>query len=237
MSAKASFYLQRMLLLVPLGIVLTAGFAIAGTLRPLLDFTGGSQTFAGGALTAGWQFTVSSPITVSALGLFDVDANALTNSHSVGLWTNSSTLLVQATVDNGSTPVSSVSGAGRWLFTSITPLTLSPGIYDVGAFYSPSDADLLMYHTALPTTISGVTFNTTRLGIGSALSYPNGGIGSSDNPGYFGPNLAISAVPAPSSIVSLATGLAAIALAIRRSYFASRRIPRPSSTSWNSQPS
>jgi len=80
----------------------------------------------------GWEFTTSTPITVSAPGLWDYGSNVLAGAHQVGLWTSGgTTLLAQTTVDNSSTPVASAATHGRWLFSDIDDVTLDPGDYIV----------------------------------------------------------------------------------------------------------
>ena len=43
---------------------------------------------------------VSSPITVGALGLFDLDADGLLADHPIGLWAGDGTLLASTTITN-----------------------------------------------------------------------------------------------------------------------------------------
>jgi hypothetical protein len=195
------------------------GGAASGAPIVALDFTGGSAEFSGANWTVGWQFTTTNKLTVAALGFFDMGGDGLAHDHSVGLWTESGALLTQATVSIGGPSVSSEGGAGRWVFTEITPLTLPSGTYVVGAFYEVLDADRLMLHTAIPSTIPGLTFDTTRSGGFGSLSFPEGAVGSSDNPGYFGPNLAIRPVPEAGSVVLLCTGLVAVARRRRHGLF------------------
>jgi len=122
------------------GLLLCVGtWAEAG---PVLDFTGGSDAFVAIGSTFGWEFTVSSPVTVGALGVFDVGADGLAAGHAIGLWTGVGTLLASTTITTAnSTPVTSTSPSGDWRSMAIAPLTLAPGDYVVGASYVSGDPD------------------------------------------------------------------------------------------------
>src|SRR5437660_1734543 len=123
-------------------LLATATVSSASTLG--LDVTSDTQVFAPGVFhNIGWQFSVNAPITIDALGLFDVNPAGLAENHQVGIWDNSGTLLAQTTVTNGSTLVASASNAGDWLFADIAPIVLLPGTYVTGAFFATS-ADSVM---------------------------------------------------------------------------------------------
>lgn len=164
---------------------------------PILDFTGGSAGFAVPPLTGGWEFTVTSPITISALGIWDEGANGLAATHQLGLWTSGGTLLTSAIITTAdSTPVASTSSAGDWRFTSVTSLTLAPGDYVVGATYGSFDPDFIRLATDNPSTIAGVTFDMRKELIGAGLIFPSSNVPGSPN-GEFGPNLFVGSLPAP----------------------------------------
>jgi len=177
----------------------------------VLDFTDGETRFRPDpGETLGWEFTVSSPITVDALGLFDVGANGLGDPHFIGLWTLGGTLLASTTIDTAnSTPVASTSALGNWRFTPITPLILAAGEYVIGATYgtnSTNSTDFLVAF-ANASTVPGVTFDQARfLGFGGgfpAVAAPP------FNDGFFGPNLSVVAAE-PASLVLLGAGLAGL---------------------------
>ena len=181
-----------------------------------LDFTGGVPALAGtspfGGLTVGWEFQVVSPIMVHDLGFWDEGRTVLTNTHDVGLWTgDGSTLLASTTITNASIPVASVSANGQWLFNPVPAVLLNPGDYVIGAHYLNLDADAARLNVlsadlfALPQ----IAFVTERGVVGPALGFPNG-IETVDNIGPFGPNLAVSSVPEPSSLWLLGIGIAGI---------------------------
>jgi hypothetical protein len=164
----------------------------AGTARaqtPITDFTGGVTDFATSArtVTYGFDFTVSGDSrTISALGFFDIGSDGLTEPHEVGLWDSAGNLLASTTIDNTATPVTSTSTIGRWLTKDITPITLPPGSYILGAFYNADSPDYLV-RNAVASSISGVTHGTTRfINIGGGLLFPTNFIPTS-NAGVFGP--------------------------------------------------
>src|SRR5688572_29521400 len=86
--------------------VATLGLASAAHAQvdPALNsFSGGTFFFAfsgGGQDTVGWDFTVTQPVVVNALGYYDEAVDGLAASHPVGLWDAATqTLLASATVD------------------------------------------------------------------------------------------------------------------------------------------
>jgi hypothetical protein len=205
MTALRSLVLCTLLLLVGRPAIAT----------PVLDFTGG-RVFGNGPVdeTAGWRFTVTGPITVDALGVFDYQANGLTDSHLISLWTSGGTLLTSTTVTTAdSTPVASTSSDGNWRFTPISPLILLPGDYVVGANYVALDPDFRAV-VSRASTIPGVTFDAARES-GGGPGFPTGE--ESLGGGWFGPNLDV--VPEPITMFLGGTGLLALAYAGRKRLF------------------
>ncbi|HSY18343.1 MAG TPA: hypothetical protein VK815_08420, partial [Candidatus Acidoferrales bacterium] len=86
--------------------------------------------------TYGFQFQVTTPVTVTALAAFNPNAPAgIPGAPYVGgdvyvkLWTEAGTLVASATITNGTLPM-----AGTFFSaTSITPIVLQPGIYRIGS--------------------------------------------------------------------------------------------------------
>jgi hypothetical protein len=152
---------------------------------------------------------------VTGLGFWDEGANGLGTNHTVGLWNSSSpsVLLASTVVNNSSTAVSSTSPDGDWLFNNITPLTLQPGTYVVGATLIAGDPDLLRQQT-LSITDPSVTFDQAMDVGNPSLLYPLPAPAFND--GLFGPNLQISDVPEPGTFALL--GLGAVGLLIARSH-------------------
>jgi hypothetical protein len=184
-----------------------ASAAVAG---PVLDFTGGNTVSTPRPIGVGWLFLVTSPLTVTALGLFDVDADGFTSSHNVVLTDAAfTTQLASALLTTaGSVPVPSTSSLGEWRFTPLQqPVTLQPDTYGIFAGFGELDGDDFVGNaTAL--TIPGVQFLTPL----AALSGPVI-LAPEFTDGFFGPNLVgeVTSVPEPMSLGLLGAGLAALA--------------------------
>ncbi|MHC4767233.1 MAG: hypothetical protein ACYTEI_00815 [Planctomycetota bacterium] len=121
-----------------------------------------SNIYPNASTTQGWQFTVSVPIEVTHLGLYDRGLNGFLIDHPIALWDDQATLLAQDVISAGAgDPL-----IGSFRYVDITDNTaprggdpgvvLSPGIaYTVG-FYSASlnfDDGMVIfngYHTINP---------------------------------------------------------------------------------------
>lgn len=176
----------------------------------------GCDTSAAPGCIGGYQFHTDSAVFVEALGIWDEGADGLVHNHDVALWTLEGSLLASATVTNLSAVVPSVTVGGQWLFTSITPILLPAGDYILAAFYpgvegggDPARA------LSTASSNSGLTFVEARdeVFIGS-LEFPTISL-PQYNDAFFGPNLLVSQVPEPSTLLLLAP-LAGLALVRRR---------------------
>jgi hypothetical protein len=188
----------------------TASMSSASTLG--LDVTSNKQVLPQGEWdNAGWQFSVSAPITVDGLGIFDVYPTGLVLSYQVGLWDNNGTQLAQTTVSSASTPVASASAAGDWLFENIGPIVLQPGIYVIGGYYH-SGEELIMAADTIATAPQ-ITFLTSRMSTNGKFAEP--GTFALPWNGVFGPNFRIQtppAIPEPASLVLVFSGLGGLRL-------------------------
>ena len=198
--------------LVCTSLVLIATIANADTTA--LDVTSSTSVLGVGSSlnNVGWQFSVSSTITVTSLGVFDVNPAGLAENHEVGIWNSSGTLLASTTVTNASTMVSSASGAGNWLFQGISPLTLGAGTYVIGAFYSANNTDDVMLSTTI-SNISAITYLSSRASSSGSFGEPD--VYGLFKPGVFGPDFTVQATtptPEPASVLLLTCGLSAIVL-------------------------
>lgn len=186
-------------------------------LIPILDFgPGGLATEPLADAVGGWAFHVSSPVTISALGVWDEGGRPLEISHEIGLWTASATLLATATAGNSAIPVASASGEGRWLFADIAPIVLQPGDYVLGAVWGDatlgSDPFRLNYNpfASISTSTSfGTSYEGPRLVTllpSPILVFPAGEFARN---GIFGPNAAVF-VPEPeyAGLIALAASAA-----------------------------
>lgn len=180
--------------------------------------------------TVGWEFSLSSAITVSALGVYDSSYGiggaglnlGLGDSHAVGIYNSGGALVVSATVNPSG---SCASATNDFCWVTVSDTVLSAGSYRIGAYYSSlaADTDWLAVFVPLATlgTASPVTFVVARVDNGGA-SLANPTVALSDrNGGYFGPNFQFTAgggtaTPEPTSLVLAAAGLAVLAARARR---------------------
>ena len=155
-----------------------------------LGFTGGTSFTFGADVTVGLAFTLSSPVLVTDLGLWDLNNDGLSMSHVVTIWTSTGTQEAQGTIPAG-TGATLTSG---FRYVSIVPVLLPVGSYTIGGFYSSaSDAVAIQ---GLVVAASGLTYDGTRSGLGFA--FPAGdAFGRPLN--YFGPNFQFTAPPIPDS--------------------------------------
>jgi hypothetical protein len=153
----------------------------------------GSIRFAGDT-TLGYAFTVSSPISVTSLGLFDFQNDGLAQSHAVTVWTSTGTQLLQVTIPAG-TGATLTDG---FRYVSIAPFLLVPGTYTIGGFYG-GDTDFSLDAASSITGASGLSYGGTRSAIG--FTFPSGDAFVVPN-SYFGPNFQFITgvgVPTPDS--------------------------------------
>jgi len=166
----------------------------------------------GDNVTLGYAFTVSTPVSVTMLGLFDSDNNGLLSSHAVTIWTSTGTQLVQATIPAG-TGATLTNG---FRYVSIAPFTLAAGTYTIAGFYAaglPPSFDPALVFASI-TSASGISYVDIRSANG--FVFPSGSLGQSN--GYFGPNFQFTtAVPTPDSGSTISLlGFALLGLAALR---------------------
>jgi hypothetical protein len=192
-----------------LGLALAFLQATASTFAqtPSLTFDDGRQIGTVGNVDYGFEFTVNQSFTIGSLGVFDLGLDGLVESHLVGLFATSGTLLASTTVPAGTAaPL-----INQFRYSAITPLTLAAGLnYRIGVYYPDGNEPLLDYASNLVVdprlTIVGGRWG--RFGFHDP---------SADNtalhvPCIFGPNMLI--VPEPATISLLVLG--ALALSCRR---------------------
>ena len=169
--------------------------------------------------TIGLAVDVTTPIRVTALGVWDEGSNGLRESHPVGLWTGAGTLLASSTIPAGAgadAAVGSALGLGRWLFEDIAPLTLAPGHYVMGSVSGIDEFRSLQGSIALNPALAN--FDSSKFAAGSSLQFPDQDEGFSAF-SLFGPNLLLepvaAPVPLPAPLVLVALGFALLVLGTR----------------------
>lgn len=159
---------------------------VAGTIPTpaLATYTGFTPKL--GNYTMGMTFSVASATPVTALGIFDANANGTLDNAAdtpVALWRQSDkALLAQVTV--AKTAVSE----GGWFYGSLAaPVVLDPGVvYVVGALYNATGEPYGSGGTVTPA--AGVTYRGRASLSGLALTYPTS---QSTSVGYGIPNVKI----------------------------------------------
>jgi hypothetical protein len=188
-----------------LGVTSHAGAQLAG-----VDFIGDTGTALADAETIGWSFSISQPITITALGTFGGTAGGAGGTVQgitpVSLWTQSGTLLDSTIVGPGTAGSLFVppGGQGAW-YEPVTPTVLTPGTYIIGAQYQENWTLTLVDPFDQGATFSPqITFEGTQSIPGAGFPAGNSGrvslVGAAQ--GYWGPNF-LYAVPEPSSCVIL----------------------------------
>lgn len=150
--------------------------------------------------TVGWSFAVGPrDLTLTALGVYDREADGLLDAHPVGLWTGTGTLLAQTTIPAGTAGTL----VGDYRYRSVPHLTLAAGqTYIIGAYFGPVEdhcvggacGDVLLLQGS-QIYAPGISFNRsvqTHSAAGSgALAFPNVNAGVDE--GVFGPNFQLMA--------------------------------------------
>ncbi|NUO39020.1 MAG: PEP-CTERM sorting domain-containing protein [Gemmatimonadaceae bacterium] len=172
-----------------------------------VSVTGTPQTLSNPPFSLGYAFDVTNPFLVQYLGYFDAGSNGLNQSHQIGLYDPSGTLLSTVTVGPGSGDVL----IGGFRMAAVTPFLLA-----VGAGYhvlgtSSTNVDQLLFR-ATKTDAYGIQYVSGAYCAGAALQNSCG----VNSDGYFGANFAGVVTPEPASVVLLATGLVGILGVVRR---------------------
>ena len=144
------------------------------------SFIDGGTHIGAANTTAGYAFTLSSPVNVTELGVWDLGNDGLLESHLVTIWTSTGTQEAQGTVPSA-TGGTLTNG---FRYVSIAPVLLPAGSYTIGTFF-PDTADLVATLNSSITPASGVTYDDSRIGLGNA--FPSGQVIVREN-SFFGPN-------------------------------------------------
>jgi len=205
---------------IPLTILLGLTLAIPACFADDIAVVPGSNGFQNdawnGNVTIGWQFTLSAPVTVTELGFFDANGSeGLFDSHPVGIWSASGTLLGSATV-----PAGSVGTLDGFSFVAVTPFTLDAGMYTIGSYGNEDSPDQFQFGLSGSTAIPGLAIGN---GVQSAFGPTTLTLPSQVNDfaaqGYFGPDFmvgAATATPEPGTLMLLGSFLGLGGLLRRR---------------------
>lgn len=201
-------------------IALSAALATAPSHAVILQTAnnvGGNQGYSG----VGLEFTVNSPITVTALGFYDSGSpGSITGPLTADLMTLGGTVLASQTFSNASGTLVN----GGYLFNSITPVSLAAGNYFLMG-YGPTSYDWEhnSHEGGNPDTFTGgglVSFVQAVWGGGSDVpgTVPTNTFGPTAPDFFSSANMEFSAaVPEPSTWAMLLLGFAGIGyMAYRR---------------------
>jgi hypothetical protein len=167
----------------------------------------------GNGFTVGDLFRVGAdPLQITSLGMFDGGAPGLDQSHSVGLWTDSGTLLGRVDFSPG---LSGSSANGFLYLTLSSPVTLQPGSqYVIGVSYPVGSTDGVHVNDSIETetwsSAAHLVFGRYTAD-GAGFIFPPYSVGGLS---YVGPNALFTVVPEPGT-VGLAACAASVALCFR----------------------
>jgi hypothetical protein len=149
----------------------------------------------GGSYTLGYEFDVTTPITVTGLSVFNATPGTGLNVNTpVGLWNASQTEIASATVLAGIADPLTSDGFFRYATLS-TPVTLPDGTYYVGAVSTARSGKYTDDVNGLA-AISGITFVGSAENNGTGLlAFPE--LEGPGTNGIFGGNVVVGATPVP----------------------------------------
>jgi hypothetical protein len=209
-----------------IGLVIGAAtFTAQAAPVPAISYSGAAaEQFGGGFTSVGYQFTTSSPLSISALGIFDHGGNDIpATGWDAGLYSTdpSHTLLTSATVKS-SDSLTSPAGGGPDLFryhALTSPYTLPAGTYMLASVDPSGWFNKVATGVTTGTDLGTITIDhATYAGLGAGgqpLAYPDN-VFDGNLPGNFGPNFLASPTPEPASIGLILFSVALIASRRRR---------------------
>lgn len=178
------------------------------------------STLGNGPFTLGWSFQVTGPngINVSDLAVYDQGGAALLDTHEVGIWDATGTLVDFAVIPAGGGVLEvDQGGAQTWRDVS-APVFLAPGNYTIGATWNNLLDPLIFSGTLAGQGLAnfngpGVILIQNEF-IAGGFADPINTTG--DNMSYFGPNFEVTTTPEPGTLIMLGTGVLGLAGALRR---------------------
>jgi hypothetical protein len=198
---------MKAILLAGLICTLVVSTARAGSIA--VDVSGGQTGLVSGfgGLTLGWEFEVTEGITVDGLGFWDHQGNGFSfgQTFPVGLWEASTgTLLGSSVITSGSALKASAGAGGGWRVNAITPISLAPGLYRIGALMPEAGGNQIITDGAEVQTAGGINVVRYLRELGSAtLAMPDRRMNFPDDVN-FGPTFTFTAGPVTPSSAAVA---------------------------------
>lgn len=175
--------------------------------------TPGNQIWTG---TLGLDFTVNAPVKVTSLGAFDSGKNGITTNISVAIFNAAGTIVSPVVNFNGTANP----GGTAYLLKSITPVILSTGSYQLGAWgFNGTDKIYNAAFAVLPGSINFNSFGGKLTATGSRYSGVNGQLANLVDVAiaqYGAGTMTVTSVPEPASWAMLLSGFALVGMAARR---------------------
>ena len=201
------------------GLLLSiSGAANAGLILGL-DATGTGNLTNDFTWVVGQEFTLNNSMTIRSLGAIDADGGGLSQSHEVGLWNLSGSLLAYTVIDNTSVVVASQYTGAQWYMNDIIDTFLSAGTYRIAAlFHSGGDKMISGAGTQItPDTAVSISQGYVRTTnyTSASFQYPTRKFISRRVAATFSSSsVNVEQVPEPSTLAIFALGM--IGLASRR---------------------
>lgn len=153
--------------------------------EPAVRMTGAWSWSYRGDYMVGWRFTLSAPIVITDVGVFDLNGDGLAHTADVAIWeTDSQTLLAQDTVPAADEADTTLLDGFR--LVGVEPVLLEPGDYVVANQAFDTDWDWYVYDAEIETG-ADLSWVEGRHGEGSAVVFPTTSVaGSTDQATWFG---------------------------------------------------
>jgi hypothetical protein len=176
-----------------------------------IDLTEIIFEYDGSPWTLGWKFSVNTPTSIEALGVYDSGQDGLAGAAQVGLWLASGGgPLVQTTVAAGTDATLD----GYFRFTAVTSTALTPGIeYIVGAHLDGDATSLFGGNGVVDPRVSVIDARYSS--DGSGFAFPDQTDPGTDGSAYLGANFQLTPVPLPAAVWLFGSGLVGLGLLAR----------------------
>lgn len=183
--------LQRLILVPMVMYALTLRGVYAEDV-PAIDMSGFKGKYVPSAVsfTKGWEFDVLADVTVTQLGVFDVEGEGPNHDVPIAIWTAGRKIEVL----RGVVPAGKGGTLrGKCRFVSVPRTTLAPGSYVIGAFFEKNSnlGQMHQYFDAFD-SLQAIRWRSKCSVLADVPTCPKGAWSPFDNlPGEFGPNFTV----------------------------------------------